>query len=72
MSNYFNPNIPDNPYDSGWRAVLLWIGFFLFFGNIIYWCFVNPKLEICKTYYSELSTMTCLISDYGMPPRSSK
>lgn len=33
---------------------------------------VGPKLEICRTYYSELSGWSCLFSHVGLPPRSSK
>lgn len=26
------------------------------------------KLEVCRTYYPEISTISCYFSDYGLPP----
>lgn len=37
------------------------------------WFFgLSPKLELCEVYYKELSTWSCLNSDYGLPARGAK
>lgn len=33
---------------------------------------VSAKLEVCRTYYSEISTKSCVLSDYGLPSRGGK
>lgn len=34
---------------------------------IVYFFVLYPKLEVCKTYYAELSTWSCVMSRYGLP-----
>lgn len=56
-----------NPYDSGWRAWLIYGAFAILIIGIIWLFKIGPKLELCKTYYKELSTWSCWLSDYGLP-----
>lgn len=37
-------------------------------GYLVYMPFA--KLEICSKYYPEISKLSCLVSHYGIPPRS--
>ena len=30
------------------------------------------KLEICRTYYPEISTISCFVSPYGLPSKGGK
>ncbi len=31
---------------------------------------VTSKLEICRTYYPEISTYSCYMSNLGLPPKT--
>lgn len=56
-----------NPWNEGWR---LWVGLLSVFIPIvalIYFFVTAPKLELCATYYRELSKWSCLMSNYGLP-----
>lgn len=45
----------------------------IFVGPILFLISIPlAKLEICRTYYPEVSWYSCLISNYGLPPRGTK
>jgi hypothetical protein len=45
--------------------------FFTASAMMLGWILFRPiaKYEICKKYYPEISRFSCLLSDYGLPPR---
>lgn len=62
-----------NPWDSGWRLFLS--SMLVIFGVLgililVNLFFIKSKLEICHTYYPEISTISCFVSNYGLPARS--
>lgn len=43
------------------------IGFVAYFVSI-----PLAKLDVCKTYYPEISRWSCMVSNYGLPPRGGR
>lgn len=56
-----------NPWNSGWRFLLLISIFLSVTLASIYFFKLKPKIDICNIYYSEISLMSCLPSNYGLP-----
>lgn len=56
-----------NPWDHGWRRALIFAGTFGIVFAILYAFKLGPKLEVCRTYYKEMSTWGCVLSAYGLP-----
>jgi hypothetical protein len=54
---------------------LIFIGVFGAMSGLLFLIFVLPvisKVQICRTYYSELPWYACIGSSYGLPPRETK
>lgn len=56
-----------NPWDSGWRAALIYSIIAVIVLSLIWLFGVGPKVEVCETYYKELSLRSCVFSRYGLP-----
>lgn len=54
-------------YRRSWDSVVVYSMAFLFICLLYGFFIVGPKMEICRTYYKELSTWSCLLSRYGLP-----
>lgn len=37
--------------------------------GLVYAFALAPKLELCRAYYPEISSFSCVVSNYGLPAR---